>query len=180
MSLRRRDHWLSEGVTLIELVIAIAVLGILLAAGLPSFGNWIQNSRTRAQAESILRGLQLARQEAIRNNSPVEFQFVAGGWRVGCVTVTTECPLDIQSYKTPAGSVVVNSGGQQNYRFDNMGFLTVPVVAQGNVWTTIAVTNPNLVPPEGRDLSILITSGGATKMCDPQVTDVTDFRFCAV
>lgn len=183
LSASQNGHRLKStaGVTLIELVVAVAILGILSFAAMPSFVNWIQNTRTRAAAESVLRGLQLARQEAIRNNQRVEFRFVAGGWEVGCVPATAACPLIIQNYTAPTNSpAVIDAGGQVNYRFNNMGFLVQPVVAQGNNWAMINVNNPNLMPPEGRNLRIMITSGGLTKMCDPFVADVTDLRFCAI
>ena len=169
-----------RGVTLIELVIAIAVLAILLAAGLPSFTTWIQNTRTRTEANSILRGLQLARQEAIRNNARVNFSLTGGnGWRVGCVNVTTECPAVIQTRAASADvPVTIDAGGTTDYTFDNMGYLRVPVVAAGTAVTTIDVTNNTLAASDARNLRLTITSGGLIKMCDPKVTDGDDLRKC--
>ena len=45
------------------------VLGIMLALGLPSFVETIQNMQVRTAAESILDGLQIARSEAVRRNA---------------------------------------------------------------------------------------------------------------
>lgn len=63
----------ARGVTLIELLIGLAVLGIVLMIGLPYMGTWLQNTRIRNSAESLLNGLQLSRAEALRRNAPVEF-----------------------------------------------------------------------------------------------------------
>lgn len=61
------------GFTLIELMFAIAIVGILLAVGLPEASKWTQNTKIRTASESISHGLQLARGEAVRRNTPVEF-----------------------------------------------------------------------------------------------------------
>ena len=60
-----------QGVTLIELIIAIAVLAILLAVAVPSFRITIQNNRLATQANDLLTAFQLARSEAIRRNGPI-------------------------------------------------------------------------------------------------------------
>ena len=57
-----------------ELLIGIAIIGILLALAAPNFAVWIQNSKIRTAAESIQNGLQLARAEAVRRNAQVRFQ----------------------------------------------------------------------------------------------------------
>lgn len=95
------------GVSLVELMVAIVVGGILMMAGIPSFQSWIQNTQLRTAAESVLNGLQLARAEAVRRNSNVRFTLTdAAGmvaWRVGCEIVVpvqtdgSDCPAEIQS-----------------------------------------------------------------------------------
>ena len=54
----------ARGVTLIEMLIGLTVLGILLMLGMPSYTTWIQSTKIRAAAESLQAGLQLARAEA--------------------------------------------------------------------------------------------------------------------
>ena len=95
------------GVSLLELLIAIAIGSILLMMGVPSFQSWIQNTQLRTAAESILNGLQVARTEAVRRNTNVRFNLTdASGmvaWSVDCETVVPmqsngdECPAGIQS-----------------------------------------------------------------------------------
>jgi type IV fimbrial biogenesis protein FimT len=67
---------LARGVSLIELMIGISILAVALMFGVPSFGEWIQNTRIRSMAESLQNGIQFARAEAVRRNSPTQFQFV--------------------------------------------------------------------------------------------------------
>lgn len=64
----------APGLSLIELVIGMAIISMLIAAGLPAFVNWMQNAQIRTAAEGLRDGLQLARAEAVRRNTPVRFQ----------------------------------------------------------------------------------------------------------
>lgn len=55
-----------QGFTLIELLVAVAVAGILLAVGVPSFGEAIKESQISSQYNTVVRSLYLARSEAIK------------------------------------------------------------------------------------------------------------------
>lgn len=70
--MRRPVH----GFTLIELVVAITILGLALAAVMPDVSAWLRNQRIRNMAESMQSGLQRARAEAVRRNVPVTFWLV--------------------------------------------------------------------------------------------------------
>lgn len=59
--------------TLVELMIAVAIVGITLMAGLPMLKSWSQNMQIRASAEATLNGLQYARTEALKRNTTVRF-----------------------------------------------------------------------------------------------------------
>jgi len=59
------------GFTLVELLIVIALLGLLLAMALPSFNGTLQRYRTSIAANQIANALQFARLEAIRTRFPV-------------------------------------------------------------------------------------------------------------
>lgn len=69
----------ARGFTLVELVVAITVLGLLMAAVAPDISAWLRNLRIRNQAESMQSGLQRARAEAVRRNTPVTFWLVTLG-----------------------------------------------------------------------------------------------------
>lgn len=62
-----------RGMTLIELMVAVVIFGLLLAMGSRSFTTWIQNQQIRTGAESILNGMQLARSEAVKRNASAMF-----------------------------------------------------------------------------------------------------------
>lgn len=65
---------LQRGMSLVEVAIGLAIIGILLAMAAPSYSTWIQNTKIRTTAEAMLNGLQLARTEAVRRNAQIRFQ----------------------------------------------------------------------------------------------------------
>ena len=62
-----------RGVSLIELVIGMAILGLFVTQALPSFNAFMINQRIRSAAEAMASMLQRARVEAIQRNQEVEF-----------------------------------------------------------------------------------------------------------
>lgn len=66
-----------RGVTLLELLVALVILGVLMALAAPNFANWITGTRIRSTAESMLAGLQYARSEATTRNAQVRFQLTS-------------------------------------------------------------------------------------------------------
>jgi len=81
------------GLNLIEVMISLAVLSILIGLGAPGFVEWLQNQQIRAAAEATLNGLQVARGEAVRRNTPVRFQLVSD--------LTSNCVLSADSLTAP-------------------------------------------------------------------------------
>jgi len=61
-----------QGFTLMELMIAIAVLGILAAIAAPSIGDTLRNNQIAAQNNELIALVNLARNEAIRRNIPAD------------------------------------------------------------------------------------------------------------
>jgi len=57
-----------DGFALIELMVTIAVAGILLAVAVPSFESVVNGNRLSAAANEMMASLQTARMEAIRRN----------------------------------------------------------------------------------------------------------------
>ncbi|MFK7852759.1 MAG: GspH/FimT family pseudopilin [Granulosicoccus sp.] len=60
-----------KGFTLIELMVAVAIAGILLAVGVPSFAAAVKESRISSQYNSLVGSLYLARSEAVKGPGQV-------------------------------------------------------------------------------------------------------------
>jgi type IV fimbrial biogenesis protein FimT len=67
-----------KGVTLIEAMVALTIMGVLLATGVPSFSQFLQNRKVRNAAEALHNGLSLAKAEAVRRNTNITFTLGAG------------------------------------------------------------------------------------------------------
>ena len=63
----------AQGFTLLELMITIAVLAIIVALAVPSFTSLLNSNRLSTGANNVVAGLQVARMEAVRRNTPVTF-----------------------------------------------------------------------------------------------------------
>jgi type IV fimbrial biogenesis protein FimT len=74
---------------MVELLVAVVILGILMAVAAPALSSWVQNAQIRSTADSIQNGLQLARGEAVRRNSQMYFQLTT--------TIDKNCALSTTS-----------------------------------------------------------------------------------
>lgn len=59
------------GFTLLELMVVLAIAGVLFAVGIPAMGNFIRNSRITGAANDVMAALHFARSEAIKRRFPV-------------------------------------------------------------------------------------------------------------
>lgn len=190
----------ASGVTLIETMIGIVLLGVLIALAAPSYSTLIRNNQIRTTAEAILNGLQLARVEAVKRNALVRFQLVSDltngctlsttgkNWVVSADLAVGKCasapsattaPRVVQSWTASEGaaatSVVatVSGGTDAAVIFDGYG-----MVATNNYITQVNVSISGSTSGEFRDLRIVVSPGGRVLMCDPAVASSEDPRKC--
>jgi type IV fimbrial biogenesis protein FimT len=83
----------AEGFSIIELSIALAIFGLLLGLGVPSYGDWIASRRLANHAEYLAETLNQARSEAVKHGSRVNLCkssdgkqcATAGTWSAGWI-----------------------------------------------------------------------------------------------
>ena len=182
-----------EGMTMVEVLIAVALMAILLALGTPTFATWAQNRQIRTAAESIQNGLMLARSEAVSRNTNVRFQLLTtaddgcglseGGpqWGVSLVDPTASCGqffvdppnqnyLQLRAINEGSPNAQINGNGVTTVIFNGMGQTTTSA--------TIDVSNPtggacrtidgnNNIAGAMSCLRVVVSSGGQVRMCDP-------------
>jgi type IV fimbrial biogenesis protein FimT len=191
-----------RGFTLIEVLIAVAILGILIALGLPAFTSWIQNLQIRNSAEAILNGLQLAKAQAVRSNLSTELVLTVANpvaANVGAAATTNGTNWIVRTYKQ--NGVYLNAGcpvpgptcdfiqgrvgqegsknavvasGAGSFVFTPLGRLLQPVSA-----VNINVNVDSSVSYSGkRPMRVVVSPGGQILMCDPNRVDPTNPQFC--
>lgn len=168
----------APGFTLIELMIAIAILAIMLLVALPNFSIWIQNTQIRTAGEAILNGMQLARAEAVRRNANIEVQLdLASGWTVRVAGTGEVIQSRLAAEGSAAAAVTIAPVGTTKITFNSFGNIqtanadgTVPI-------TEIKIDSPSIAAADSRELCILVRIGGNVRMCDPQTT-TPDTRTC--
>ena len=82
------------GFTLIELMITLAVLGVLAAIAAPSFSEVLERRKLNGAGEALFANLVFAKTEAIKRNTPVRVTFVGTGttWCYGlAVNAACDC-----------------------------------------------------------------------------------------
>lgn len=65
----------NQGFTLLELIVTMAIVGIIVTIGIPSFNNTIDKNRLKGAAETLASQFQNARLEAIKRNATVLVDF---------------------------------------------------------------------------------------------------------
>jgi len=180
---------------MIEVVITIAIMGILMAAAMPSVGDWMRSARVRNTAESIQNGLQQARMEAVRRNRPVSFNLVSsldntctlsatsGNWIVSAdANPAGQCGATPSTTTAPkvVAKAAMADGGQATISPPNSGTPAPTVTLNGlrMVANATAITRIALSASDGSyPRRVEISSGGIARLCDPGAT-AGDTRAC--
>lgn len=200
---------LQAGLSIIEMMVVVALVAFLLMMGAPEFANFLQNTQIRNAAETTLAGINLARAEAVRRNTTVRFQFVSdltAGCAVSGSALANSSALNwVVSLEDPAGAcdkapsdavapqivqkksaregsanVRITTTGAPVLIFSGLGRVNGALMSRVDFSNTSGVCE-HVPPNDGtlRCLSILVTSGGQAKLCDPAVGDATDPRHCS-
>lgn len=151
-----RDTALKRGFTLIELLITVALIAILLAIGIPSFRNLIQNSRATSIANDLLLAVQLTRSEAVkqriemtlcRRNTAGDNCANGTDWSAGWLIRVTDGAI-VQAWDPPGGSPVL-TGPSAGIDFARTGEPTLAPPAN-----TFTLQLPNCTGDERRTLTV--------------------------
>jgi type IV fimbrial biogenesis protein FimT len=118
----------NRGFTLPELLIVVAVMGVMLGAGVPSFVEFIKNQRVKTASFDLFSSLIVARSEAITRNTnvtvtPASTTNWANGWTItyvdGAATITlreqSALPnITIARKDSGPGTIVYRGSGRLN------------------------------------------------------------------
>lgn len=193
---RLRRGGTNPGFSLIELMVAVAVMAVLAALALPSFTDWIRNNQVRVAAETLREGLQLARSEAVKRNTRVRLQWVS--------SLDNTCALNTSGpyWVVNAGAAITPAGncgaavGQSASPFivqsspvtASASKVTVsssaPVVAFDGSGRLSSTTNPTTSPGTFKvnlgifPISSCVENGGNLRCLQVVVTLAGEVRMC--
>ena len=191
-----------RGFTVIEVIIAVTIADLLLAAALPSAGTWIRNTKIRTAAESVSNGLHHARNEAVRRNQPVGFYLVSdaagatqlsdtcalsatsSGWVVSPSSPAARCATDqasntilaLRTQGDASSGLAVDAKDSTGTAATAVIFNGYGQISNGASISCVKLSNPS--DASTRRLNVAIFPGGQVRMCDPGVSDTNDPRYC--
>jgi prepilin-type N-terminal cleavage/methylation domain-containing protein len=136
-----------QGFSLLELMTAITVLGIVLGVGVPSFTRMIHNNRVVADTNELVVALSAARSEAVKRGLPTSVCARTAPTSDVCRTGTaSNWSSGWLVFVDPAGTAgVIDAGDEILLRFDAAG-AGVTVLSNERPWVRFAATG---LPPSG-------------------------------
>ena len=147
---------ISDGLTVIELLVAMAIAAIMLAYAVPAFNDFADQRRIASSSNMIIAGVNYARSEAARLGTSVPLKAMNGAddaneWGAGfCVTAGTpgSCDTPLNVFQ-PDANVTLDGvdglDGLVSLTFDSTGMLTAAVDGGIEVCGMSAAEDPGRV-----------------------------------
>jgi type IV fimbrial biogenesis protein FimT len=169
------------GFTLIELMVTLAVMAILLVAGVPSFVDFFDKNRVRGAADGVISLIGNARAEAVKNDLDVNIAMTGSG-TAWCVGANSAIPPSGGSAAGPASpcdctdAAQCRVGGQRSvvetgaYPDVRVGTLPAALTFDSNLGaiTPLGARSVTLTSPRGRyDLAVEVNALGQARLCVP-------------
>jgi type IV fimbrial biogenesis protein FimT len=162
-----------RGFSLVELIIAVAIAGILLSLAIPNFSAYLRNVKLRSAAEMFLSGIQLARSEALRMNASVEFLLTTADPLTANVDTAAASATGVnwmvRTTPTPGATFIDGKFGLEGSGHAVTNDITIKI----NDTSTPANADPD-APPLAPVSSIVFDGLGRTNLAAPAVFKFND------
>jgi type IV fimbrial biogenesis protein FimT len=153
----------ARGFTIVEVMVALAIAGILIGLALPAFNGFVAQRRLTAQVNDFLVAVQYARSEAGKRGETVSMQAVDAGddtneWGAGyCVVVGNpgNCDDALREFPGIGASTLNASGGLDavgTLTFNARGLLAAPAIGANE---TVDLCDPEQATGRRVTLSVI-------------------------
>lgn len=149
-----------RGLTLIELLVAIAIGALLLSTAAPYFGDYITNSRLRENGNLLLAETLVAQSEAVKRNARVRLSVSGSTVQVQDPSTATPTVLRTRSF---SGNVSALTAANVDFAGDGR-LASWPTAA-----TIKLVMSGVSCSDELRCPQLVIDAGGAVRLCGNQL-----------
>ena len=174
--LQMKKNAYQTGLTLIEMMTVVAVIGILAAIAIPSFQAIIERQRIKGAAELIRDQLMVARNEAVKRSRDVTVSFATTAtpttWSFGlndggdCDPGTAgDCNLNVFGSQSFRGISLTTSVANAHITFDGVRGITVTP-------PTLTLTSANY------EIRVSTTAMGRPTQCSPATAKVGGYPDC--
>ena len=160
-----------SGYSLVELMVALVVLGILMSVGVPQMGVFFKGNRMVANANDLLAGLYFARSEAIKRNGRVSICRSENAGAASPVCSTGATGWEKGWFVFVEGDDAGNAVG--TYTTSDVAVLRVNTGAEGESDGQVTITASDA----GIDKFVSFTSRGVPKLSNG-ATQSGVFRVC--
>lgn len=169
-----RFKCLNQGLTLVELMIVIAIVGILSTVSLPAFNQWIASAQLKTVSDTLVNGIRLAQVEATKTGQPTQFFLTAGEPTLGSATSTTGKNWGVQTMQllTPTQADSLVQSGVMAGRYPNVNIQADAAVLEFNAigrMTNLAKNAQINISHDNntKRLRLTISTAGAIRLCNP-------------
>ncbi|RCS57386.1 pilus assembly FimT family protein [Parvibium lacunae] len=185
-----------SGFTTVELLIVVAIIGLIAVFAAPALTDYVHNRLIRAAGEETLMALRLARSEAIKRRDRVTLTFTAGSPVTAVVNGNVACALNVVCNTLPYNitydrRLTVATTNDRNLLtpaalangLTAMGATTLSFDGLGRLWPNFDATLPGPASairidiwmqgsPALNRVVLLISPNGSTRLCLPRASAV--------
>lgn len=163
----------SKGVTVVELMVAVAIVGILTAIAVPNFASALTSNRLANTSNEFIATVAFARSEAMRNNRGAVFcasadgSVCGGAWEGGWIVWADDNADGIRQTTGPGEEPVLRRQGPLVKQVATGGGTTIQFSPRGSVIAgtgTIVVRSDSCASGQPFQRSLQVLAGGMVRV----------------